>query len=225
MNMNSYSLDVVQTLSVKKEQARSLETREAFLQAMSSAIEEKPFELISIADLAALAERSVGSFYTKFRDKEELLDALLDRYEQERARMTFPTLQPERWRHLSLRQAAEALVRLTVEEFRSRRGLFRAFAHRAHQRPFSPTKSEKERMTPLYDRVCEILLEHRTQIGHASPERAVRFAFFLLTSTCTSAILFSNDAHASSLNLSDSELAQELAEVMVSYLRAPKEAP
>lgn len=201
--------------TIRTEQARSHDTRRAFLDAAEAALQHQSFESLSITDIAAAAKRSVGSFYTKFRDKEHLLDELVARYQAERGGMEYRTLELDKWKDKSLRETIEGISRITVDEFRERRGLFRALRYRG-----TPANEggAREQMSPLYDRIAQILLLHREEIVRPKPERAVRVAFFILTSLCTNAIVFAEDVHPSTLSLSDNELVREASAAMYAYL-------
>jgi AcrR family transcriptional regulator len=201
--------------NVRSEQLRGHHTRRAFLDAAATALEHQDFETLSIAELAALAKRSVGSFYTKFKDKEDLLDELLQRYEDERSRMEYPSLELASWKDKNLSETIEGICKITIDEFRRRKGLFRAHRLRSLQ---PPSLAKKARLSPLYDRIAEIILLHRKEIRRADPEKAVRVAFFLLTSVCTNAIVFAEDTHPTTLRLSDDELVKESSSAMYAYL-------
>src|SRR5579862_5151914 len=148
-------------------QIRSSRTREAFVDAMERALEERPVELISIADLARGAGKSVGSFYTKFPDKAALLDAVVDRYEAERSETGDSAFLLEKWRGTKLRERIDAVAAATVKEFRSRRGLFLACERRAHSAPIPASAEERFRIRPLYDTVAALLSDCSNEIAHA----------------------------------------------------------
>ena len=200
------------------EQDRSIETRRCFVDAMAQLLEEKSFEAISIADVAKKAKRAVGSFYTKFRDKEEILDALMRSYEEERAEMRDSRLSPDKWRGTTLRQRLDGVARLTVEEFRKRKGLFIAIETRYRLHAGRQVHDSHRSMNPLYDVVASLLLESKKEIAHKDAERAVRFSFLLLTSLCSKAILYPNDSHPASLAMPDKEIAKRGADAMYAYL-------
>lgn len=58
------------------QQARSLETLARFLRAADELLHEKPFADVTIAEIVTRAERTVGSFYARFEDKDALLRTL-----------------------------------------------------------------------------------------------------------------------------------------------------
>lgn len=60
----------------KVRQARAAETRKRIVEAAKKLITENGFENVSIEDIAKEAEVSTGSFYTYFKKKEDVVEAL-----------------------------------------------------------------------------------------------------------------------------------------------------
>jgi AcrR family transcriptional regulator len=198
------------------QQQRSQKTREAFLDALEQALESKSVNEISVADLAEIAGRSVGSFYTKFVDKEDLLLQLFSRYEEERAKVGEHTFAREAWDGMSLEETVWCICQISVREFVTRRGLLKAFFQ--HFQGATITHEQRQKLVPLYDSVAEILLMHKDRIDHPDPEAAARFSFFLLTSVCHMALLFGEGTHARSLQLTPDELSRQCEAAMLGYL-------
>lgn len=203
--------------------ANGVRTQQRLMQAMESLLEKKLVEEVSISDIVQAAGVSVGAFYTRFRDKEALVQALFEDYQNERAEALETTFAPEAWRDLDLPTAIGRVVRITVTHFRHRRGLIRAFTQHYRHHPEEHTPQLRSRLMPLYDRVAHILLQHSPQIRHPDPEQAVRFAFFLMTSVCTNRIVFDESTHSQSFSLSDEGLAAELERACLSYLRGSED--
>lgn len=78
-------------------QDRSRKTRDALIAATWKLLQSQPWQAISINDIVKLAGSSVGAFYSRFTDKEALLEALgaewLDERWAQRAR-GFASLEP-----------------------------------------------------------------------------------------------------------------------------------
>lgn len=62
------------------QQKRAIRTRNALLAALEELLKSRPFEQISIADIARQAGVAVGSVYRHFEDKTAFLAALLDHH-------------------------------------------------------------------------------------------------------------------------------------------------
>jgi AcrR family transcriptional regulator len=65
-------------------QARSRKTRDALIAAAWKLLKAHPWQDISINDIVKMADSSVGAFYSRFSDKEALLEALAAAWVQER---------------------------------------------------------------------------------------------------------------------------------------------
>ena len=113
-------------------QVRSQRTLERLLAAAESLLADRPWDEIGVAELCATAETSVGAFYTRFPDKDALLDLLAERYRADMARFAEQLgaavrAAPQRDREQALRNFIKSLVKA----HRSRRALLRALALRA----------------------------------------------------------------------------------------------
>jgi AcrR family transcriptional regulator len=65
-------------------QARSRKTRDALIAAAWKLLEAHPWQVISINDIVKVAGCSVGAFYSRFADKEALLESLAGEWLDER---------------------------------------------------------------------------------------------------------------------------------------------
>lgn len=95
------------------QQARSWETLDRFLAAIEELLADQTFDELTIADIAARADRTVGSFYGRFADKDAALRALHARYLAEDLPYLEEFLHPSTWRGERL----EAIVRCTTSMF------------------------------------------------------------------------------------------------------------
>lgn len=57
---------------------RIKKTKQALNQALFTLLDEKPFQQITITDIVTVADVNRGTFYKHYRDKEELLDSIID---------------------------------------------------------------------------------------------------------------------------------------------------
>jgi AcrR family transcriptional regulator len=79
-------------------QARSRKTRDAMIAAAWKLLQAQPWQDISINDIVKTAGSSVGAFYSRFKDKEALLEALAAEWLEERwvqRAQAFASLQPD----------------------------------------------------------------------------------------------------------------------------------
>ena len=111
--------DVLASVTAPK-QRRSEETLYRILNAAEALITEKGLHDASIPEIVRRAGSSVGGFYARFHDKNEMLRALEERFfNQLRARVDSLT-DPERWAQASVPEILRACVQELVDTFRER---------------------------------------------------------------------------------------------------------
>jgi AcrR family transcriptional regulator len=200
----------------RPKQARAEQTLLRILDAAEALIEQKGLADASVPEIARRAGSSVGGFYARFRDKNELLRALEERFFLELTRRLDKISRPGRWLDASI----PAIVRPCVEElvgtFRERETMIRVFMFRAAQDPEFIEDALRFRRT-VSERLCALLMTRRQEIDHPDPELAidlgVQFAFGLVHQ----AVIF-GEVRAGPRWLSDAELIDELTRNFLSYL-------
>lgn len=204
-------------------QARSQETLERLLESTESLLAHKGFEGVTVAEIAARAGMSVGAVYSRFRDKDAVLQCLLDGFSAEARSTARATLDPERWEGASVEEIVSELLVFLVEIHRERVGILRELAARAH-RVGSPGMLRKEELLrDIGERLSALLLARADEIGHPDPPLAVGLGLRLVLGYLENATL-TGDSGAYGLPTSDDRLAAELTRTYLSYL-AVKSGP
>jgi len=178
---------------------------------------ERRFEAATVSEIVARAGSSVGAFYTRFADKDALLHHLDDRlFDAGRAHWD-AFLDPERWRGVAAVEIVGRLVHLLVEKRRKHRGLLRALALYARSSPDPRFLARAERLNEhVQGRLTALLLARRGEIGHPRPEAAIATGLFMVDAAVRDAVLFREVAQ---VRLSDEQLAREMTEAYLAYLR------
>lgn len=91
-------------------QARSQETLSRFLDAAEELLREQPFEDITVAEIVRRAERTVGSFYARFTDKDALIRTLAQRMVDELVANMRDRFAPDHWQQASVADIVSAAV-------------------------------------------------------------------------------------------------------------------
>ena len=200
-------------------QARSRATFDRLLSAAVALLAERRFEDASVAELVRRAGSSVGAFYARFESKEALLHELDVRlFETGRAKWR-EFLAAERWEGASAAAILSEVIGRLVETRRERRGLLRALALYVRSRPASEFARRSAKLNRLLtDRLTELMLTRRSEIGHPRPALAIAFALEIVDSVTRDAILFA-DMGLNPARLSDAELEAELLRALKLYLR------
>jgi AcrR family transcriptional regulator len=203
----------------RPKQARSEATLYRILDAAEALIEQKGLADASVPEIVRRAGSSVGGFYARFRDKNELLRTLEERFFDQLSRRLDELSRPERWG----RARVPAIVRPCVEElvatFRGRRALIGAFMARAARDPEFVEDGLRFRRK-VSQRIVDLLMTRAAEIGHPEPERGidlgVQFAFGLMHQD----VVF-GDIRAAGRTLGDAELVDEITRMFLAHLGIP----
>ena len=206
-------------------QARSRDKLERFIAAAERLINERGFQATSVPDIAREAGCSVGLFYTRFRDKQELLRYLFEQYLGEAVATAREVLRPEAFRDVPaaelVRQAVAGMVRI----HRARPGLVYAFYEMV---PVDPVLGARVvEVQREIERLARIGLAARTEeITHPDPDTAAHFAIRLVVGVLQQRALASRTMGAGD-GLSWQQVGDELERAVLAYLglhATPREA-
>lgn len=164
-------------------QQRSRATRDRLLAAGKRLLEETDLDGVSIADIAAAADCSVGAFYTRFENKDAYFRALVtDMLAQERSALDAL--------HDSVVDAnlIEAIVANAVGSFRRNAGLLRSALRKGMEDPsyWEPIRRHGQVAADLV--VGRLSKMARRPLGPEEESRT-RFAFQVLYGTLVNALL------------------------------------
>lgn len=200
----------------RPKQARSERTLHRLLDAAEALIEESGSPEVSIPEIVGRARSSVGGFYARFRDKNELLRALEERFFREQRERLDRLTRPDAWGDATVPAIVRACAEELVTVFRTRRALIRAFVARAvHDVEFRGEAQRFER--EVSDRVAALLLSRPGAIGHPRPAVAVPIAIAIVFGAMTAGVLLGDPRHPFG-SLSAEEAAEELARTFLGYL-------
>ena len=107
-------------------QKRSEATLARILEAAGRLLAARDIEAVTVEDIAREAGVSVGSLYTRFRSKDELLTHLLDAIQRSQVTELETLLAPERWDGVGLAARLDWLVDALRDSARASPGLIRA---------------------------------------------------------------------------------------------------
>lgn len=200
-------------------QARSRAKEEALLGAAERLLARARMEDIGVAQIAREAGVSVGTFYTRFRDKEALLPCLQERYSARLAELAPGLLDPVRWRGADTAERALRLVRLGQRFYLRNRGLVRALSldWRVHGGGFSA--ADRAERDTFHAQLAAALLGGRAPKDERERE-AAGFALLWLGSAFRDVYLWSRADHPHPLAIDEARFARELARSTAAYLLA-----
>jgi AcrR family transcriptional regulator len=164
-------------------QLRGRRSRDRLLDAGQKLVAKRPFDALSVADIARAAQCSVGAFYLRFRDKDAFFRALIAQYLAESRAETLALFS----RHRDDRLIG-ALVAETAERFRRHAGLIRSAIRKRME---DASVWEPIRRSGHFNADCCIawLAARRGSGLEAAEEMRVRFAFQVLYGTLNNALV------------------------------------
>ncbi len=198
------------------QQARSQETLERLLDSAEALIADKGFDDVTVAAIAARAGLSVGSVYSRFRDKMGVLHCLQDRFVEEAHLTSDAAFDPDRWQGASIEEIASELIAFLVEIHRERRGVLRELAVRTRTE-LSMAARKESLVAHIGKCLIPLLVDRADRIGHPDPTAASGFALRLILGTLEQALLF-GETGGYGIPASDEKLATELTRAFLGYL-------
>lgn len=205
----------LQTVSGPK-QARSERTLQRLLDAAQDLIKEKGHAAVSIPEIARRAGSSVGGFYARFRDKDELLRALEERHFIELLERLDALVDGRRWENISTVRIVEAAVAELVTTTRERRHMIAAFSVRAIEDPVIREGGLRFRRM-VEERISALLLQRRDEMTHPNPALAIDLGIQTAFALMQQHVLI-EETQVGGQPLTDDELRRELATIFLRYL-------
>ena len=205
------------TPGLTAKQERSRETRRKLVTSCLELVDRRPFDQVTVADIAKGAGVSVGNFYRRFTSKEGILPDLYAAYEERFAAFAEAFSRGEPIPPDDIRGRWDFLVGRTVAFMEDNRGLIQALhLHgRLHPEIVPPTSHDRRRS--LYARVSELF----GSTDEATKRTMGRVAVLVLVSTLTEQIIYPDHTPAVAAEVSTAELADELGRMLGAYASAP----
>lgn len=199
-------------------QLRSVDALQRIASAARRLLTEREFDVISIADIAAAAGISVGSFYLRFRTKEHLVAFLLGDLSEELKNQVRRESHPARWRGASLEDVISWYLTGAAEAFARHRGVLRPatiIARQTRDRELLALLSDFNSV--VHERFRALMMERAHLITHPEPERAINIVLLSASAALREAVLYAEPA--SRLAPANRRLlVKELTDGAVAYL-------
>lgn len=195
-------------------QSRSLLKRQALLQAGRRLLDTQDLGALSVAQLTRDAGMAVGSFYSRFEDKNAWFAELLRVTGVQVLDGTARLLGSAGWRRASTERKVALIVRHLVAIHRMHRGIFRA-AHfdSARSSLYWPQLHAFGRR--IADEVHRALAEHMPNVPARQRRLRVGVALQLVYGTLVNAVLHDPGP----IKLADARMEKELTKVFLGVVR------
>lgn len=206
---------ILETVSGPK-QARSERTLYRLLDAAEALIVERGLAGLSIPEVVRRAGSSVGGFYARFRDKNELLRALEERFFLEVQSRLDALADERRWVGAPVRDIVQAAVDELVDVTEARRPLIRAFLFRATQDTQIRDDAVRFRNRAA-ERIAAVVVGKSPGFTHPDPVLAIDLGVQAAFSLMNQHVLLDGTAAAGRM-LSLDDLKREIARLCVAYV-------
>jgi AcrR family transcriptional regulator len=198
------------------QQQRSRATLERVLDAFVQLLAKKPFEEITMAELARRSRIAVTSIYARFENKQALVLATHERHRDEMLREIDQLLDPVKWESASLETIVREVMARIIADRRSRLPLLRA-ALLINDREVYARAAQISRH--VSEQMARLLSPHLVWLPAGERERTIDFALRAATSVMQQRLVF-GDIEPARFRLSESELARRLADQFLATLTA-----
>ncbi|MFW5925719.1 MAG: TetR/AcrR family transcriptional regulator [Myxococcota bacterium] len=198
-------------------QARSEQTQQRLLAAAEALIAEDGLARVSVNDIVRRARSSVGGFYARFRDKDELLLALHERFIAQLDERLEERTRPELWEGATLAEIVRPAIAEIVAIYFEKQKLIAAFTARAFHSTVTAQQGLGFRRR-LLERVSALALTRRGEIGHPQPERAISMGLQMLLGLMSQMVMI-GELRVGGRALSRDEITAELTCAFLSYLQ------
>lgn len=200
----------------RPKQARSEQTLHRLLDAAEALIEEKSLADVSIPEIVRRAGSSVGGFYARFKDKDELLRALEERFLQRLDEQVVELVEPDHWGRATTVEIVASCMNELVSTYQAQHNMIHAFIVRAAAD--AETREEGMRFRQrVSTRISELLLTRRQEISHPDPEVAIDLAVQLAFGLMLQKVIF-GEIRAGDRVLADVAIEAELTRNVLAYL-------
>lgn len=169
------------TDTTNNEQDRTARTRMAFVDEAEQLFARDGIAATSVTDVVAVADRSIGSLYHHFTNKEGLVAAVVERLLDELEHRVTTAIDPDRWRGASIRDITATFVRSSLETTVGRPGYKRILVEASFMDRSVDDRYRQARQR-LDEGLVALLLDRRDEISRPDPEIPARFAIDQLTS-------------------------------------------
>jgi AcrR family transcriptional regulator len=201
-------------------QQRSRETTAALLKAGAEMLCARSLDELSIEDLCAAVDATVGSFYGRFESKEAYFNVLLGLAARDGQAMLAGMAQDDPLKEIALDAMCRLLVGQIIGWMRRHEGVLRAALQRSDRRP-ERWSSFKQLAAATTAAATPPLLGAMGKGRRAAKSRSIGFGFQTVFGTLVNAIL--NDPGP--LSMRDPELAARLSQCLLLQLQAEINAP
>lgn len=202
------------------QQQRSLDTQNRILAALERLLEKYFFEHITTRQLAKEAEVAPATLYRRFKDKNALLPALYERYDQQ-LNLWGKALwdEDQQRRHTTVQERVTHVVQEHVNFYRDNQPILRTLYLYLRLHSDIDLGGSASGRKAAYRMILAPIFEALGQQGHEQPgETQIKMFCLIMITSINERALFSTTTPARLLELNDEDFVRELSRNLVGYL-------
>lgn len=193
MNKHEINIDHATSGVLKTKQKRSRASRDAFIESGIVLLNQMRFADLKINDLAQHCNRSVGSFYKRFEDKDAYFRALQATTVERNKQLVDSRLNAETLAKLDRMQVLDELVDTLSDIFAGEtRGILRESLLRILE-PVDGWAPMRASGRDVQQRIVDRLKSEFIELGEAETERKLRFCYQIIAGVLQNDLV--NDFH------------------------------
>ena len=187
-------------------QGRSHETMVRILDAFEKLLLRKPYDLLTVSDIAREAQTGASSIYARFLDKRSILLAVQDRFRAD-AKSYFDELYtPACWDDSCVEEALERVIRGTLSWFRRHQNIVKTSLLLGDR---DILEAAANSIRPINVTFADLLQHHLTELTSTEALETAAKILVLMVAVFHQRIIFGEVA-ATGHELSDDELVETL---------------
>lgn len=200
------------------QQGRSRASFERMLAAAEDLLRERGNDDFTLSEVGKRGKVSIGSIYCRFDSKDDLIRAVQARLLAEVDEAQRRVVDEAEAKAADLGELVALLVDGIAETLRAHAEIMRPMMLRATTDPIVAAAG-KQSYTVVANRVHDVLLAHREEIGHRDPERAVQSAYRIIYAAIARYLGF-GAASGATWECDWGYLKEDLGEMCAAFLRA-----
>jgi AcrR family transcriptional regulator len=208
---------------VPPQQARSRKSMEAVLAAAEKLFTTKGYEETSINDIGALAGVSTGSIYSRFPDKDAILQVIHDSFSKALTDASANAFSADAWRDASAAQIVMAMVDRFFFAYRAYPGILCLIERQRLVNPAVDDRARKWNSLSI-SKFQDLLLRRSDEVGHRDIRTAVAVVHYLLHQTLAMTALFEQENADPPFWLADPTFEREMMRVALRYFGMSEDA-
>jgi len=211
---------------IEAAQSRSRRTRDKLVTALAALLREKPFDAVTMAELAERAGVAVGTVYRRFANKDALIPVVFEVYLQMlEANSADPANAVTLTGEEGLRGALDSVCAAAWRMLKAEPQLIRTAHLYARLRPDLVGEEWDGIIEASVGQFRQVIDAYDGEVRRRDRDAAARMAFYLINTVMVEHALYAQAGPGAALTLSDDAFVTDCATTIYGYLTAPEPAP